>query len=596
MTNRTATCGPAAWPASPYRGLNHYGPDDAPLFAGRDRDAEACARALAAPSTRVVLLNGISGCGKSSLIRAALIPLLESEAGGFQFLYGDEGRQTQPLFIRSTDAPVPAIAGAIYEFASAGAEVVTLRHHRAIDFRAALLDCQTADDFRAVAGANHQQLFESLRQLGACLPRTLVLIIDQGEEVLTLAPGTDGDAAREEFFQLVAALSRADLDIKLLVALRTEYYGRFRHELQTRLADVTHVTDYYLGDLEAAGLFQAITRPTSRESLGALGSPFDHYGFEFEAGLPAKIVADLVAATPTGGVLPALQIVCSRLYEQAIRAVLPGGVTYITAAGYAALGGIEGQINSWINTEIENACRGITLSKKRARAESRAWKYALSSLARPQPDGTVTTEMKLADDVAREARDAGCTIALEPMMEILCAEGHQLCRRIEVARRIAPGTALYPGASSEKATCYTLAHDALGPTLVRWREAYEALVRSLKRTRWAAVVFGAIGLFCIVAAGFVALSKYGFGQASQLLLSYGANFAMIATAILIAQRSPEHRLKAITSMEQVFTIVRNTPFLLKAVLFLPSLHRKSFDAVVGTLRKERESLERFLDP
>ena len=60
----------------PYRALAAYGPEDADLFVGRERlVAELAARVL---DRRLVAVVGASGSGKSSLVRAGLLPLVRS--------------------------------------------------------------------------------------------------------------------------------------------------------------------------------------------------------------------------------------------------------------------------------------------------------------------------------------------------------------------------------------------------------------------------------------------------------------------------------------------------------------------------------------
>ncbi len=67
----------ASWAGrQPYRALASYGPEDADLFVGRERLlAELAARML---DRRLVAVVGASGSGKSSLVRAGLIPLVRS--------------------------------------------------------------------------------------------------------------------------------------------------------------------------------------------------------------------------------------------------------------------------------------------------------------------------------------------------------------------------------------------------------------------------------------------------------------------------------------------------------------------------------------
>jgi hypothetical protein len=65
----------AAANQKPYVGLRPFGRDEEDLFFGRDRETrDLCSLVVAHP---IVLLYAASGAGKSSLLNAGLIPLLE---------------------------------------------------------------------------------------------------------------------------------------------------------------------------------------------------------------------------------------------------------------------------------------------------------------------------------------------------------------------------------------------------------------------------------------------------------------------------------------------------------------------------------------
>ena len=65
-------------PACPYRGLLPFGESDAEVFYGRERLSAELAARLAARASRggLVVVTGASGAGKSSLLRAGLLPIL----------------------------------------------------------------------------------------------------------------------------------------------------------------------------------------------------------------------------------------------------------------------------------------------------------------------------------------------------------------------------------------------------------------------------------------------------------------------------------------------------------------------------------------
>jgi hypothetical protein len=70
----TSLANDSAWPARPYRGLDYYEEVDSPLFRERDEDVNICKKLLLGFTTKLLLLQGSSGSGKSSFVRAGLIP------------------------------------------------------------------------------------------------------------------------------------------------------------------------------------------------------------------------------------------------------------------------------------------------------------------------------------------------------------------------------------------------------------------------------------------------------------------------------------------------------------------------------------------
>ncbi len=258
------------WPNDPYKGLTYYRSGDVPLFAGRDTDVRRVGRILGAGSTRIVLLHGPTGCGKSSFLRAGLIPFLDTQIGRFDFAREAAEEAGRALFVRATHDPFLELASRVYEAARealdhAKSEVALLvqarREHpeqcsggepdtlESSSLALRLKDYPTAISFTTAVAEDPERLVEVIGMVGYTRPRTQVLIVDQAEEVLTLKPLADGDSARQRFFLFLAYLSHSDIDFRLIVAFRTEYHGRFYAMLRGGGIDATAVEDYYLAEL-----------------------------------------------------------------------------------------------------------------------------------------------------------------------------------------------------------------------------------------------------------------------------------------------------------------------------------------------------------
>ena len=71
-----------SWQGSPYPGLEWFRPRDAPIFFGRDAEANQLLARFRDDGHRFIAVVGASGSGKSSLVAAGLIPLLKELGGG----------------------------------------------------------------------------------------------------------------------------------------------------------------------------------------------------------------------------------------------------------------------------------------------------------------------------------------------------------------------------------------------------------------------------------------------------------------------------------------------------------------------------------
>jgi hypothetical protein len=363
------------------------------------------------------------------------------------------------MFVRSTAEPLAQLADAVFQFAARDISIRTPIGPRTLHFRNALPGSfRNGAEFRGVAGANPEVLLETLEALGKIVPHTLVLILDQGEEVLTLNPAEAGERSRALFFDFLLQFMQAQLDLKLLVALRTEFFGRFV-SLSRRGLRGSGIAEYFLDELSDEQVVDAVRRPTLSEPRGGLGAPHDFYQFDFDEDVVKRVVREIGRV---GGKLPALQIVCSRLYEQARSRPQPWRITHHDLDESR---GVEGAIESFLDDQIFDCGKRQGLTPVECDKEIEVWKEALCGLVRALPDGTVTTDLK--SEAALRNDLVGSRLNFDQTVERLASDEARLIRHIKV---VSAGT-------GDLIPCYGLGHDCLGLVLRNWKMRLTAVTR-----------------------------------------------------------------------------------------------------------------------
>ena len=261
LREAAATGGPAP---GPYLGLVPFEERDARLFYGRDEQADRLVRRLAErlDKTGILLVAGESGSGKSSLLRAGLLPRLAAGVLG-----PGSGRWPRRV-IRPTASPLRELAMVLAEMA--GADPVSVyRSLSAAPGEAPMLAEQAA---RTATG--HRGDPGSGGPAGAAVgaPPRLVLVVDQFEELFTA--GEDGDAGAVERKAFVTALHAAAtipagpgrLPPALVVAaVRADYLGRLIADPPLKAA--LDAGPFTVGPMSEAELRLAVTGPAAEAGL-----------------------------------------------------------------------------------------------------------------------------------------------------------------------------------------------------------------------------------------------------------------------------------------------------------------------------------------
>src|SRR5262249_36324801 len=215
------------WSRAPFRGLAAYEFEHAPIFFGRDGPVARVAEQLAAQArtgTAFLLICGPSGSGKSSLVKAALVPRLmkPQRISGAAFL--------RRVVFRPGDHPEDVILGlAVALTRGAPTEGIGLPELLGPDQDTHTLAAhlRTAVDapgyvFAGALGRVTQEERQSGRVL-AFEEAKLILIVDQLEELFTLPSIRAED--RQLVIRLLAGLAHSG-GVWVVATLRADFWHR----------------------------------------------------------------------------------------------------------------------------------------------------------------------------------------------------------------------------------------------------------------------------------------------------------------------------------------------------------------------------------
>ena len=284
---------------NPYRGLQSYDEADAALFFGRQTLIEKLALLVTAQRLTVVL--GASGTGKSSLVKAGLLPYLRQamdEQSAEQLAdaaHSIKGWQILPV-VRPTESPLRVFT-----------EIIEL-----------------LQDAPAAATAQGTQ-----RDL---------LVIDQFEELITLC---HHESERIAFLDLLAELLTIQGDqLHIVLTLRTDFEPQF--------ANLALAAHWRAGRFVVPPLLQSELREIIEGPAGVRVLFFD----------PPALVDQLIdEVIQTPGALPLLSFTLEQLYLKYLQRqtiAQQNGETIeraLTQADYAALGGVIGSLRTRADEE-----------------------------------------------------------------------------------------------------------------------------------------------------------------------------------------------------------------------------------------------------
>jgi WD40 repeat protein len=406
-------------PACPYMGLRSYTEADSDYFFARDSDRDLVVSNLMA--SRLTVLYGPSGVGKSSLLQAGVLPLLRrASEGAFSYLALDDA--VVVYFDSWRDEPLAELGVAL------------------------LAGVPRPEVVRDLMAEQRPLSIDLLQEVTARLGADVYLLLDQFEELALYQTGKKGKAIDIELGRIITA---SNLSVSVLLGVRDDALAK----LDRLKAHVPGIFDknLRLHHLSRSGAREAIEKPLAKYNASV--APNRQVSIESE--LVEELLNQLqkgavsvgdagkgvVAGSETIGT-PYLQLVMTRLWE----AEDQQGSHALRLETLRQLGGAEQIVSSHLDTVMAE------LTEEQRDTAAAVFRYLVT------PSG-----MKIAynaDDLAYLA-------------------GADPSRAREVLEQLASGRErvlqpVPPPVGSEEPPRFEIFHDVMAPAVLDWRRRYVA--------------------------------------------------------------------------------------------------------------------------
>ncbi len=301
----------------PFAGLRAFQEEDATKFFGRSRELGTLLGRL--KETPFMAVVGPSGVGKSSFLRAGVIPTLRNNGAGWEV-----------LTIRPGRTPVLSLAE-------------HLRPHVEVLARQQGQDPPTDREVVSKLTTEPGFLGALLRAYCRIKQTRVLLFFDQFEELYTL--GAPAEERRVLTTAILGAADDAVSPVRALLSVRADFLGRATEDPEFAAALSTGV--FFLGPPMRDGLREALVRPT------------EMVGYRFESPQIVAEMIDFLEGSPNG--LPLLQFTAAQLWE-----ARDPKTHMLTLASYRGMGGVQGALVSHadsvynqLSVDLQLLCRNL---------------------------------------------------------------------------------------------------------------------------------------------------------------------------------------------------------------------------------------------
>jgi WD40 repeat protein len=424
-------------PECPYVGLVPFDEEDAAYFFGRERESDLIIANLTA--SRLTLLYAPSGVGKSSVLRAGVLPRLHEMDDDSYDDYDDDdvGIPRAAVAYVSTwrDVPLETIATAV------------------VDAVARVTGASTPEEAASAPKLSVTWLRELMDRSGV---PAVYLILDQFEEYFLYHPMDRGDEGLTA--ELGSILSARDLSVHVLLSIREDaiagldrFKSRVPHLFDNylRLAHLSRdaARDAIEGPLQR---YNRVTAPDQRMSIEPelIETLLDQVRTGHVQVAPEGVTHDGFASN--GGAsedrgdieAPFLQLVLLRLWDEE-RAI---GSSSLRQSTLLRLGGAQTIVQTHLDTVIAG------LAPDQVDVAAAVFQHLITKSG---------TKIALSAEDLAEWADQPVS-AVQELLETLCSGPQRILRAVS------------PTIGIDGPPRYEIFHDVMGDAVLGWRRRYEA--------------------------------------------------------------------------------------------------------------------------
>ena len=501
-------------PEEPYKPFASLDREDRPLLAGRDRDIARFAGLLDEPNSRLILLHGGFGVGKSSFLRAGVVPFLEDNSLGY-FALRDRTPEERETPAEEGDYPVLTVR-ASRDLAGQLAEALCVFCAQPFGFETPLKDAVTvplADILHAQTNADKETRrqgdketnakegdAESAVSLSPCLPvslsasdlwkafqkdadllgrlldalssklpHDLVILIEKGEDLITQARSEEDRARRKKTLHMLNRAAELAPRCKVILSVRTDFLGRVLDDFPPS----PFVRQFLLPELGKDQLLEILTLSTANEAIPFTDEvPFAKYRLGYSEELAQQLVDQVcqAAVKTRQSAVALLHVGCALLERRArIRNVAP-----LDKLDLKSIGNIEDAASKFVDDRLG--------SLSVPRTSQIALRELLQGFFSCEPGGTVACDTIPVEQVKKAWRGS----PEEARNAILAAEAAGL---LEVQHLLVAG---------QEGSHTVLANDSLARVAQDWTD--QKKTKKFARSKVIDMWFLALPLICLAAA------------------------------------------------------------------------------------------------